>query len=45
METKTPAKPKQPGGGWKKRLVFAAVVSAALTFTLCLFGPLDLQQL
>ena len=42
METKTPAKPKQPGGGWKKRLVFAAVVSAALTFTLCLFGPLDL---
>ena len=42
METKTPAKPKQPGGGWKKRLAFAAVVSAALTFTLCLFGPLDL---
>ena len=40
METKTPAKPKQPAGGWKKRLVFSAVVSAALTFTLCLFGPL-----
>ena len=42
METKTPAKPKQPAGGWKKRLVFSAIVSAALTFTLCLFGPLDL---
>lgn len=42
MEAKTPAKPKQSGGGWKKRLVFSAVVSSALTFTLCLFGPLDL---
>lgn len=42
METKPSGKPKQPAGGWKKRLVFSAIVSAALTFTLCLFGPLDL---
>lgn len=33
---------KQSSGGWKQRLVFSAVVSAALAFTLCLFGPLDL---
>ena len=33
---------KQSYGGWKQRLVFSAVVSAALAFTLCLFGPLDL---
>ena len=32
----------QSSGGWKQRLVFSAVVSAALAFTLCLFGPLDL---
>ena len=29
-------------GGWKRRLAFSAVVSAALAFTLCFFGPLDL---
>ena len=28
--------------GWKARLLYAAVVSAAFAFTLCLFGPLDL---
>ena len=39
---KPPPSPSNRAGGWKKRLVFSAVVSAALTFTLCLFGPLDL---
>ncbi len=40
MENTQPAKPT--AGGWKRRLGFSAAVSAALAFTLCLFGPLDL---
>ena len=40
MEQNTNVKPAS--GGWKRRLVFAAVVSAALAFTLGFFGPLDL---
>lgn len=40
MENAQPIKPT--AGGWKRRLGFSATVSAALAFTLCLFGPLDL---
>ena len=42
--TPGPGAPSEPTGapGWKRRLVFAAVVSAAMAFTLCFFGPLDL---
>lgn len=40
MENAQPV--KQSAGGWKRRFAFAAAVSAALAFTLCLFGPLDL---
>lgn len=40
MENAQPV--KQSAGGWKRRFGFAAAVSAALAFTLCLFGPLDL---
>ncbi len=40
MENAQPV--KQSTGGWKRRFGFAAIVSAALAFTLCFFGPLDL---
>lgn len=40
MENAQPV--KQSTGGWKRRFGFASIVSAALAFTLCFFGPLDL---
>ena len=40
MENAQPV--KQSAGGWKRRFGFAAAVSAALAFTICFFGPLDL---
>ena len=41
METTKQPSPS-PAGSWKRRLGSSAVISAALAFTLCLFGPLDL---